>query len=101
MVMFTVQNFKNDPNIWPFDTLHGVYKESFGQENIFKFLEIAFGKDKITSLDQGLDASNGRYWVGIKCANAQNCDFKKASPETMAQSFAYITEFDELMYMQN
>jgi len=69
-VMFSVTNWKSDPKIWPFDTLNGVYKESFGQENIFKFLEIAFGKDEIKSLDQGLDPTSGRYWVGVKCGSA-------------------------------
>jgi len=97
MVMFTVTNFKSDPNIWPFDTLHGVYQETFGQDNIFKFLEIAFGKDKIEKLDQGLDGVNGRYWVGVKCASKTNCDFKKASPETLTQTGAYLTEFDDLL----
>jgi len=100
MVMFTVENWKSDPNIWPFDTLHGVYKETFGQENIFKFLEIAFGKDKIEKLDDGLDGQNGRYWVGVKCLSKQNCDFSKASPEKLTQTPAFITEFEELQFIE-
>jgi len=70
LVTFEVMNFKKDDKIWPFDTLHGVYKEAFGQDNIFKFLEIAFSKDEIKDLDQGLDGVNGRYWVGVKCISA-------------------------------
>lgn len=100
MVMFTVTNFKSDPNIWPFDTLHGVYKETFGQDNLFKFLEIAFSKDAITQLDQGLDGVNGRYWVGVKCLSKFNCDFSKASPETLTQTEAWLSEFDELEFIQ-
>lgn len=67
MILFEVQNWKSDPKIWPFDTLHGVAKQAFGQDNIFKFLEIAFSKTEIKDLDMGLDGVNGRYWVGVKC----------------------------------
>jgi len=100
MVMFTVDNWKSDPNIFPFDTLHGVYKETFGQQNIFKFLEIAFSNKAIQKLDDGLDGQSGRYWVGVKCASAYNCDFSKASPEKLTQTPAWISEFDELEFVQ-
>jgi len=100
LVMFSVDNWKSDPNIFPFDSLHGVYKETFGQENLFKFLEIAFSKTAIQKLDDGLDGVNGRYWVGVKCASAYNCDFSKASPEKLTQTPAWISEFDELEFVQ-
>ena len=82
-VTFQVTNWKSDPKIWPFDTLYGVYKLTFGQSNTFKFLELAFGKTAITALDDGLDGVNGRYWTGVSCADTKNCDFSKASPQEM------------------
>jgi len=99
MITFDVENWKKDDKVWPFATLHGVYKESFGQDNIFKFLEIAFSNKAIKDLDEGLDGVNGRYWVGVKCLSSKNCDFKKASPEKMAQTLAPQNEFEELLQL--
>jgi len=99
LVTFQVKNWKATPMIWPFDTLYGVYKETYGQSNIFKFLEVAFGKDPLTKLDQGLDGTDARYWVGVKCSDTMICDFKKASPEQMTQTMAALSEFEELQFM--
>lgn len=47
-VTFEVTNWKSDPKIWPHDSMFGVYKESFGEANTFKFLELAFSDKAIT-----------------------------------------------------
>jgi hypothetical protein len=73
--------------------LFGVYKITYGEEQLFNFIEIAFATQKITKLDDGL---KGRYFVGAACATGKNppsfdeavCDFSKATP-AQQQTSAY------------
>jgi len=76
-VTFEVTNWKSEPKIWPHDKLFGVYKKSFGESQIFTFLELAFSETAITKLDDGL---KGRYFLGASCSDTKICDFSKATP---------------------
>jgi hypothetical protein len=73
-VSFEVEGWKSDPAIWPHDTLFGVYHTKPGESQTFTFLEMAFGEHHFTKLDDGLTGT-GKYWVGLKCADSEHCDF--------------------------
>jgi len=76
-VTFEVTDWKAEPKIWPHDKLFGVFKKSFGESQIFTFLELAFSETAITKLDEGL---KGRYFLGASCSDTKICDFSKATP---------------------
>jgi len=87
-VTFEVTGWKPEPKIWPHDTLFGVYKITYGEDQTFTFLELAFSDKAITKLDDGLE---GRYFVGAACAKKTSngeevCDFTKATPAEQRSS---------------
>ena len=70
-------NFKPDPKIWPHDKMYGIYELSYGEQQIFNFLELGFSEEPIHSLAQAL---KGRYFLGVTCLDKKVCDFDNASP---------------------
>jgi len=58
--------------------MFGVYKKSFGEDQVFNFLELAISDKEIKTLDGGL---TGRYFIGVQCKEGSKiCDFTKATP---------------------
>lgn len=77
MVTFSIPHWKKDPKIWNHDKMYGVYKDSKGEQVIFRFLELAISDKPITKLEEGL---MGRYFIGVGCPDPAVCNFTKASP---------------------
>jgi len=49
-VLFEVTNLKPDPKIWPHDKMYGMFELSYGEQQIFNFLELAISDKPIHSL---------------------------------------------------
>jgi len=49
-VIFEVMNWKADPKIWPHTSMYGIYEMSYGEQQIFNFLELGFSDKPIHSL---------------------------------------------------
>jgi hypothetical protein len=79
-VTFEVKNFKSDPKIWPHETMFGIFEETYGEQQIFNFLELGFSDKEIHSLAQALHGENGRYFIGVTCLDDKVCNFDAASP---------------------
>jgi len=77
-VLFKVKNWKADPKIWPHEQMYGIFQETYGEQQVFNFLELAFSEKPINALAEGLH--NGRYFIGLTCLDAKICDFSGASP---------------------
>ena len=75
-VTFEVMNWKPDPIVWPHDTMYGIYEMSYGEEQIFNFLELGFSDKPINSL---AEAIKGKYFIGTACTDKQICDFSPSS----------------------
>lgn len=77
-VLFEVMNMKSDPKIWPHDQMYCMYEMSYGQQQLFNFLELACSDKPVHSLAQGIHG--GRYFLGVACTDKKICDFDGASP---------------------
>jgi hypothetical protein len=86
-VIFEVMNFKSDPKIWPHDHMYGIYEKSFGEQQIFDFLELGFSDKPIHSLSQAIH--EGLYLLGISCQDKKVCDFDAASPIPKIKELEY------------
>jgi len=86
-VLFEVMNWKSDPKIWPHDQMYCMFEMSFGEQQIFNFLELACSDKAIHSLAQGIHG--GRYFLGISCTDPKICDFNEASPIPHHKIFDY------------
>lgn len=89
-VTFEVTNIQK--GVWPWDTLFGVYHQTFGEAQTFIFLELALSKSKITKLDDGLTGEN-KYYVGVGCMDHKACNFSKATPANFDFTTKFETEF--------
>ena len=77
-VIFKVNNWKADPKIWPHDEMYGIYEMTYGEQQIFNFLELGISAEPINSLAQAV--TNGRYFLGVACEDKSVCNFDAASP---------------------
>jgi len=77
-VLFQITNWKSDPAIWPHDQMYGMYEETYGQQGMFRFVEIGFSDKPIHSLVQAVHG--GRYFIGAQCLEKKVCNFQHASP---------------------
>jgi len=57
--------------------MYGIYEMSYGEQQIFNFLELGFSDKPIHSLEEAL---HGRYFLGVACTDKKICDFDAASP---------------------
>merc|ERR1719263_1864892 len=76
-IVFTLENFVKDPKVWPHDKMYGVFQEKYGEEQIFRFLEMALSPEPIKTLEDGI---HGPYFVGASCENDKICNFSHAKP---------------------
>lgn len=92
-VLFEVTNWKSDPKIWPHTQMYGMFELSYGEQQIFNFIELAFSDKPIHALAQGL---KGRYFLGLACLDKKICDFDSASPIPHRE----FTPAPELFFLQ-
>jgi len=97
-VLFKVTNWKADSKIWPHDQMYGIYELSYGEQQIFDFVEIAFSDKEIKTLKDGV---KGRYFIGMMCLDKKVCDFSDASPIPTHMQFTPAKTFEEIMLLQN
>ena len=59
---------------------HSLVQISLERSHTFNFIEIAFSRSAITSIDDGLKPGN-LYYIGAQCLDKKLCDFTKVLPD--------------------